>query len=92
MVFMYVMNFVWVFRDQGALQFDARFLKFLLVGIVSITCNMAVLSLIVSAWATDPFWTQILLLPAIVAFNFLAMKYFSFALDAKAAREKGRQR
>lgn len=92
MVFMYTTNFVWVFRGQGSFRFDIRFFRFLLVGIVSISCNMLALSLVVTVWNTDPFWTQMLLLPAIVAFNFLATKHFSLALYDRVEYDKTRSK
>lgn len=92
MVFMYVTNFLWVFRGQGTLRFDVRLVRFFLVGLVSITFNMLILALVVRTYATDPFWTQILFLPVIVTFNFLATKYFSLALDGKSVHDRARQK
>jgi putative flippase GtrA len=83
MLFMYVTNFIWVFSDNGALRFDERFLRFLSVGVTSITMNSAVLSAIVETWETDPFWTQIALTPFVVMFNFSATKYFALKLRAR---------
>lgn len=77
MIFMYVTNFVWVFQAGNSLYFDAQFGKFLATGIVSITLNMLALHLVVECAAASPFTAQILLIPPIVAFNFLAAKYFS---------------
>ncbi|PZQ96948.1 MAG: hypothetical protein DI533_15455 [Cereibacter sphaeroides] len=77
MLFMYVTNFVWVFRHDGPLRFDDRFRKFAAVGVLSISANTVILSMIVEVWSTDPFWTQMALLPLVVAFNFAATKHFS---------------
>ncbi len=80
MLFMYVTSFVWVFKDNGGLRFDARFVKFASVGVLSIVFNTAILAMIVEGWSTDPFWTQMALLLVIVPFNFLATKFFSLRL------------
>jgi putative flippase GtrA len=84
MIFMYVTNFVWVFQSGSPLRFDSRFRKFMATGIVSITLNMLALHLLVEHAAASPFTTQILLIPPVVAFNFLAAKYFSLRRQAAA--------
>ena len=78
MLFMYVTNFVWVFQSRSSLRFDARFVKFLATGIISITGNMLALHFLVEHVGAAPFFMQILLIPPVVGFNFLAAKYFSF--------------
>jgi putative flippase GtrA len=84
MLFMYVTNFIWVFRGNGTLRFDDRFLRFLGVGVASITMNGAALGVIVETWGTDPFWTQMALIPVAVIFNFSATKYFSLKVRGRA--------
>ena len=79
MVFMYVTNFVWVFQRNKTLRFDRRFLKFLATGIVSIILNMLALHLMVERCGFDAFLAQVFLMPFVVAFNFLAAKFVSFA-------------
>ena len=79
MLFMYVTNFVWVFQRDRALRFDQRFLKFLATGVVSIVLNMLALHLAVERFGVDAFLAQIVLMPFVVAFNFLAAKFVSFA-------------
>jgi len=78
-VFMYVTNFVWVFQRSQTLHFDRRFLKFLATGIVSIILNMLALHLMVERCGFDAFLAQVFLMPFVVAFNFLAAKFVSFA-------------
>lgn len=77
MVFMYVTNFIWVFRQDGALRFDGRFLKFVATGVVSISGNMLALHLMVARYGFDAFLAQVVLIPFVVAFNFLAAKFIS---------------
>jgi putative flippase GtrA len=77
MFFMYVTNFVWVFQQGQALRFDARFVKFLATGTVSIICNMLALDFLVRHFGSPPFLTQLALVPPVVLFNFLTAKYFS---------------
>lgn len=77
MIFMYVTNFVWVFRQDSALRFDGRFLRFVATGVISISGNMLALHLLVARYGFNAFPAQILLIPFVVAFNFLAAKFFS---------------
>ena len=84
MIFMYVTNFVWVFRLRDPLTFDSRFLKFLAVGLISITLNALALRYAVERLDVRPFLAQWLLLPAVAAFNFTASKFF--ALRTKPSR------
>jgi putative flippase GtrA len=78
-VFMYVTNFIWVFQRSRTLRFDGRFLKFLATGVISIILNMLALHLMVERLAIDAFVAQVILIPFVVAFNFLAAKFVSFA-------------
>ena len=82
MLFMYVTNFLWVFTANGRLQFDDRLARFIGVGILSITTNSAALRAIVAHWQTDPFWTQMALMPFVVVFNFATTKFFSLRVKA----------
>jgi putative flippase GtrA len=77
MLFSYALNFSWVFKQENKICFDARFLKFLTTGLISITLNMLVLSFLVGHSEIDPFYLQILLIPLVVVFNFTATKYWS---------------
>lgn len=86
MIFMYVTNFLWVFTANGSLQFDARFLRFIGVGVLSISANTAALGVIVEHWLTDPFWTQMALMPLVVLINFTATKYFSLRVGGGAPK------
>jgi putative flippase GtrA len=81
-VFMYVTNFVWVFQRSQMLHFDRRFLKFVVTGIVSIILNMLALHLMVERYSLDAFLAQLMLMPFVLAFNFLAAKFVSFARGA----------
>lgn len=86
MLFMYVTNFLWVFTANGRLLFDDRFLRFIGVGILSITANSVALRAIVEHWQTDAFWTQMALMPFVVVFNFVATKYFSLRAKEEEAK------
>jgi putative flippase GtrA len=77
MIFSYCLNFVWVFAQPGRLAFDFRFIKFAVSGVLSISMNMMALRLLVETTGYDPFWVQTALIPPIVAFNFLAAKFWS---------------
>ena len=77
MIFSYCLNFVWVFAQPDPLAFDHRFVKFAVCGLLSISANMIALRLLVEATAYDPFWLQAALVPPVVAFNFLAAKFWS---------------
>ena len=85
MIFMYVTNFVWVFRLQEPLTFDGRFLKFILVGLISITANVLALRYMVEDIGIRPFLAQCLLIPAVAVFNFIASKFF--ALQARTPQD-----
>lgn len=86
MLFMYVTNFLWVFTANGRLLFDDRLVRFIGVGILSITTNSAALRAIVEHWQSDPFWTQMALMPFVVVFNFAATKYFSLRVKAEETK------
>jgi putative flippase GtrA len=77
MLFSYVLNFLWVFKPEETLQFGRRLVRFILSGLLSITLNVALLSLIVEGLHLDAFYTQFALIPLIVAFNFSMAKYWS---------------
>ena len=77
LIFSYVLNFSWVFKPDGQLQFKARFIKFILASTLSIALNVLVLGYIVEHTNFDPFYVQIVLIPFIVVFNFSTAKYWS---------------
>jgi len=76
-IFMYISNFVWVFQSDKALRFDERFIRFMASGIVSITLNLLALRALVEGFGFDAFLAQVMLIPFVVAFNFLSAKYIS---------------
>ena len=77
MIFSYICNFAWVFKPEEKIRFNASFIKFFSANFVSVVLNMLALSLIVETQGSDPFWTQICLIPFVVVFNFTAAKYWS---------------
>jgi putative flippase GtrA len=77
MLFSYILNFAWVFKPEQKIQFRARFARFFLASMLSISLNMLVLSYIVEHTNFDSFYVQIALMPFIVIFNFLTAKFWS---------------
>lgn len=77
MFFSYVSNFVWVFKPEQNIQFRARFIRYFLASLMSITLNMLALRYIVKLANFDPFYAQIALIPFIVIFNFSTAKFWS---------------
>jgi putative flippase GtrA len=78
MLITYSLNLIWVFKHQTKLEFKTEFLKFLIIYCSSFLFNFLILQYIVEKYKTDPLFTQIALLPAIVVYNFLGMKLWSF--------------
>lgn len=76
-IFSYVLNFAWVFKPEQKIQFKARFVRFSLASVLSISLNMLALSYIVERTDCDPFYVQMVLIPFIVVFNFATAKYWS---------------
>jgi putative flippase GtrA len=77
MFFSYIINFLWVFKPEEKIVFNHRFIKFLSVGIVSITLNMIALNYIVNQFIIDPLYSQFIIMPFIVVFNYIFTKYWS---------------
>lgn len=77
MCFSYVLNFSWVFKPEQKIQFEDRFLRYFLAGVVSIALNMLLLSYVVERTGFDPYYVQIALIPLIVIFNYSTAKYWS---------------
>ena len=75
--FSYALNFIWVFKPEHKIQFNARFIKFLLASSLSVVLNMFALRYLVERTNFDPFYVQIALIPFIVIFNFSSAKYWS---------------
>jgi putative flippase GtrA len=79
-LFSYIANFSWVFKPEAKIIFNHRFIKFIIIGFISVVLNMIVLNYIVENIYNDPFFIQLLLIPFIVVFNFIGTKYWSFSL------------
>jgi putative flippase GtrA len=77
MLFSYALNFTWVFKPEQKIQFKARFFRFFLASVLSISLNMLALSYIVEHTGFDPFYAQMALIPFIVIFNFSTAKFWS---------------
>ena len=73
----YMLNFVWVFQPESRLNFKGRFVRYMLAGSVSIGLNIVVLSVLVEIGGYDPFWSQVILIPFIVGFNFSTANWWS---------------
>ncbi|MDU9004319.1 GtrA family protein [Sedimentitalea todarodis] len=73
----YVLNFLWVFRPEPTLNFGRRFVKYLTAGTASVAMNVAALTALVELGGYDPFWSQVALIPAIIAVNFSTAKWWS---------------
>lgn len=76
-VFTYVLNFVWVFRPESRLSFRRRFVQYVSSNAGTFAVNLAALYYLVDVAGGDPFWSQVVLMVAIVAANFLLAKYWS---------------
>lgn len=76
-VFSYVLNFLWVFRPEDALQFRARFFRFAFANLISVGLNVILLSIAVEALHFDAFLSQLALIPLIVVMNFSSAKFWS---------------
>ncbi len=77
MLFSYALNFTWVFKPEGQIQSQVRFLKFFLAGLVSVGLNLLALVYIVERTDSDPFYVQMVLIPCVVGFNYCTAKYWS---------------
>lgn len=76
-VFSYLLNFIWVFKPEDCIKFDRRYLKYMISGLISLTLNMVALHILVEETGLDPFYVQVLLMPFVVTFNFVAAKFWS---------------
>ena len=76
-VLTYTLNFIWVFRPETRLSYSGRFLKYLTAGSASIGLNLIALTVLVEVGGGDPFWSQVIIIPFIVVFNFLTAKFWS---------------
>lgn len=79
MLFSYILNFVWVFKPEQKIQFNARFVRFFFASALSISVNMLGLKYMVERTNFDPFYVQMMLIPFVVIFNFGTAKFWSFA-------------
>jgi len=73
----YVVNFVWVFKPEDKLVFKSRLAKYIIVYLTSYLSNMVLLGLITESTGWDPLLSQFLIVPLVVAINFLGIKYWS---------------
>ncbi|WP_298922056.1 GtrA family protein [uncultured Roseobacter sp.] len=77
----YTLNFLWVFRPEAKLSFRGRFFKYLTAGSLSISLNLAGLTALVEIGGFDPFWSQVLIMPFVIVFNFTTAKFWSLRKD-----------
>jgi len=89
MFFSYILNFSWVFKPEEQIQFRDRLVKFFLAGVLSLSLNMWVLSLIVENFGFDPYWIQMALIPFIIVFNFSTAKLWSLKPTNLEERKEG---
>ena len=73
----YIINFKWVFKPEEKLVFKSRLMKYFIVYITSYVLNMFLLGAIKESTGWDPVLVQLLIVPLIVAINFLGIKYWS---------------
>lgn len=90
-IFSYVLNYIWVFKPEEAIQFKARFAKFFLAGLLSIALNMVALRYLVEQTGSDPFYLQLILIPFVVVFNFITAKFWSLKARVLANLMDGRR-
>ena len=77
MLFSYMINFIWVFKPENKIVFNHRFIKFLTIGLISISLNMLILNYIVANLEADPFYGQFVIVPFVIVFNYVFTKYWS---------------
>lgn len=77
-MFSYKANCIWVFRPQEKLRYHVRLMRFLSSSGLTLVLNMAVLHILTSGYYLNAFYTQLGLIPLVVAGNFAAGKFWSF--------------
>jgi putative flippase GtrA len=78
MILTYSLNFTWVFKPTDKLNFKKYFLKYIVIYGSSFLLNFFALKYIVEHTSLNPIIVQFSLIPAVVVFNFLGMKFWSF--------------
>lgn len=76
--FSYIANFIFVFHRGTIFELNRKFAKYLLIYISSYVLNFFALRYFVENYKYDPFFTQIALMPLIVAYNFSLLKNWGF--------------
>ena len=77
LIFSFILNFTWVFGLDQKIEFRAKFFKFFLASLLSISLNLIVLDYVVEVAIFDPFFAQIVIMPFFVVFNFATAKFWS---------------
>lgn len=80
----YTLNFIWVFKPEERLNFRSRFVKYMFANLSSLCFNVVALAILVELGRFDPFWSQVTLIPFIVAFNFSTAKWWSLRNQASS--------
>ena len=73
----YIINYRWVFKPEQKIRFRARLAKYIAVYITSYLVNVMLLKSITERTGYDPVCVQIVILPLVVAINFLGIKYWA---------------
>lgn len=80
-LYSYVVNYVWAFKQESSFAFDARFCRYLIIYVSSYGLNVILLKIVVESWNGDPFWSQLFILPLIVLINFFGINYWALKKD-----------
>lgn len=76
-VLTFFINIYWVFKPDELMDFKKRFIKYLVVYLISYGVNLFLLKVGVSFFSFDPFWYQFFLIPIIILINFSGIKYWA---------------
>lgn len=81
-VFTFVLNSSWVFLPEERLEFRTRFPKYVAAQLASFLFNLVALHLLIERGG-DPFISQVILIPVVVAFSFVTAKFWSLRPSAE---------
>ena len=87
-IFTYVFNYIWVFKPEKRFVFRRRFFKYLISNSLSLAVNVILLAFFVEFGKFDAFYSQVFLIPVVVALNFLSAKYWSLRANCTSFEQK----
>lgn len=76
-LYTFCINYLWVFKPEDRNSTKGRLLKYVIIYIVSYLLNIFLLRLVKENYISNPFIAQICILPIIVLFNFIGLKFWS---------------